>query len=59
MRKIFRHALTVLMSSLVIVSMLAGCGKAVVVTGGFAEGEIFKINKISCKRDEMNIYLAI
>lgn len=58
MKRIFKQTLTFIMSSVIIVSMLAGCGKAVVVTGGFAEGEIFKINKISCQKDEMNIYLA-
>ena len=35
-----------------------GCQRTVVVTGGFAEGEVFKINNLSCTKDEMNIYLA-
>ena len=39
-------------------SVLTSCSKTVVVTGGFAEGEVFRINTLSCERAEMNIYLA-
>ncbi len=37
---------------------LAGCKKKVVLTSGFAEGEIFKINSEICTEAEMKIYLA-
>lgn len=40
------------------VLLLTGCGKTVVLTSGFAEGEIFKINSVNCTKAEMNIYLA-
>lgn len=54
----FTRFLGVFTSAVLILSTVVGCGKTVVVTGGFAEGEIFKINNISCSEDEMNIYLA-
>ncbi len=54
----FKRILSVLLTAMLSVTLLTGCGKTVVVTGGFAEGEIFKINNISCNRDEMNIYLT-
>ena len=37
---------------------MAACDRTVVVTGGFAEGEVFRINTLSCNRSEMNIYLT-
>jgi len=37
---------------------MAACDKTVVVTGGFAEDEVFRINTLSCTRSEMNIYLT-
>ncbi len=40
------------------VTLLCACERTVVVTGGFSEGEVFRINNISCSRAEMNIYLT-
>ncbi len=40
------------------IGLLSGCKKTVVVTGGFAEGEVFRINTLSCEANEMNIYLT-
>ena len=37
---------------------MTACDRTVVVTGGFAEGEVFRINTLSCSRSEMNIYLT-
>lgn len=37
---------------------LTGCKKKVVLTSGFSEGEIFKINSEVCTKAEMNVYLA-
>lgn len=38
--------------------LLSGCKKTVVLTDGFDEGELFKINSEVCTEDEMNIYLT-
>ena len=46
------------LSFLLVVTLLVSCNKTVVVTDGFAEGEIFRINTLSCDKNEMNIYLA-
>ena len=40
------------------VILMTACDRTVVVTGGFAEGEVFRINTLSCSRSEMNIYLT-
>lgn len=37
---------------------MTACDRTVVVTGGFAEGEVFRINTLSCSKSEMNIYLT-
>lgn len=51
----FRACIALLIS----VMFLAGCGKkTIILTGGFAEGEIFRINTISATEAEMKIYLA-
>lgn len=54
-KNLFRNRLLLLSLSL---CLLCGCGKTVVLTSGFAEGEIFKINSETCTKAEMNIYLA-
>ena len=58
MRKRFFDRFKILISVLLAVVLMTACDKTVVVTGGFAEGEVFKINTLSCSRSEMNIYLT-
>ena len=48
----------ILIISACFVFALNGCKKTVVLTGGFEEGELFKINSEICTKDEMNIYLV-
>ena len=48
----------ILISVLIAVILMTACDRTVVVTGGFAEGEVFRINTLSCSRSEMNIYLT-
>ena len=46
-------------SALVVsIVFLSSCAKTVVVTDGFSEGEVFRINTASCSRAEMNVYLT-
>ena len=58
MRKRFFDRFKILISVLLAVVLMTACDKTVVVTGGFAEGEVFRINTLSCSRSEMNIYLT-
>jgi len=58
MRKKFFDRLSILISIFLTVILMAACDKTVVVTGGFAEDEVFRINTLSCTRSEMNIYLT-
>ena len=48
----------ILISVFLAVILMTACDRTVVVTGGFAEGEVFRINTLSCSRSEMNIYLT-
>ena len=48
----------ILISVFLCVLLMTACDRTVVVTGGFAEGEVFRINTLSCSRSEMNIYLT-
>lgn len=51
----FRACVAILISLV----FLSGCGKkTIILTGGFDEGEIFRINTISANETEMKIYLA-
>lgn len=56
----FKHlqkTLSVFLLSAIV--LFTGCNKkTVVVTGGFKEDEIFRINTLSCTKSEMNIYLT-
>lgn len=54
-RRCINRILALAFSSLLLFS---ACKKNVVVTGGFSEGEVFRINNLSCTRTEMNIYLT-
>ena len=58
MRKRFFDRFKILISVFLAVVLMAACDRTVVVTGGFAEGEVFRINTLSCSRSEMNIYLT-
>ena len=58
MRKRFFDRFKILISVLLAVVLMIACDRTVVVTGGFAEGEVFRINTLSCNRSEMNIYLT-
>ena len=58
MRKRFFDRFKLLISVFLAVVLMAACDRTVVVTGGFAEGEVFRINTLSCNRSEMNIYLT-
>lgn len=58
MRKRFFDRFKILISVFLAVVLMAACDRTVVVTGGFAEGEVFRINTLSCNRSEMNIYLT-
>ena len=58
MRKRFFDRFKIFISVLLAVVLMTACDKTVVVTGGFAEGEVFRINTLSCSRSEMNIYLT-
>ena len=58
MRKRFFDRFKILISVLLVVVLMTACDRTVVVTGGFAEGEVFRINTLSCNRSEMNIYLT-
>ena len=48
----------ILISVFLCTALLTACDRTVVVTGGFAEGEVFRINTLSCSKSEMNIYLT-
>ncbi|MBP5528528.1 MAG: peptidyl-prolyl cis-trans isomerase [Lachnospiraceae bacterium] len=58
MRKRFYDRFKILISVFLSVLLLSACDRTVVVTGGFAEGEVFRINTLSCSKSEMNIYLT-
>ncbi|MBO4702592.1 MAG: peptidyl-prolyl cis-trans isomerase [Lachnospiraceae bacterium] len=58
MRKRLFDRFKILISVFLSVILLTACDRTVVVTGGFAEGEVFRINTLSCSRSEMNIYLT-
>ena len=58
MRKRFFDRFKILILVFLAVVLMAACDRTVVVTGGFAEGEVFRINTLSCNRSEMNIYLT-
>ena len=58
MRKRFFDRFKILISVLLAIVLMTACDRTVVVTGGFAEGEVFRINTLSCNRSEMNIYLT-
>lgn len=58
MRKRIFDRFKILISVFLCVALLTACDRTVVVTGGFAEGEVFRINTLSCSRSEMNIYLT-
>ena len=58
MRKKLFDRFKILISVFLSVILLTACDRTVVVTGGFAEGEVFRINTLSCSRSEMNIYLT-
>ena len=58
MRKRFFDRFKILISVFLAVVLMAACDRTVVVTGGFGEGEVFRINTLSCNRSEMNIYLT-
>ena len=58
MRKRFFDRFKILISVFLAVILMTACDRTVVVTGGFAEGEVFRINTLSCSRSEMNIYLT-
>lgn len=57
MRKRIFDRFKILISVFLCVLLMTACDRTVVVTGGFAEGEVFRINTLSCSRSEMNIYL--
>lgn len=58
MRKRIFDRFKILISVFLCAALLTACDRTVVVTGGFAEGEVFRINTLSCSRSEMNIYLT-
>ena len=58
MRKRIFDRFKILISVFLSVLLMTACDRTVVVTGGFAEGEVFRINTLSCSRSEMNIYLT-
>lgn len=58
MRKSVLKKFRLLIASLIALSFLVSCDRTVVVTDGFSEGEVFRINTLSCSRAEMNIYLT-
>lgn len=58
MRKRIFDRFKILISVFLCVLLMTACDRTVVVTGGFAEGEVFRINTLSCSRSEMNIYLT-
>lgn len=58
MRKRIFDRFKILISGFLCVLLMTACDRTVVVTGGFADGEVFRINTLSCSRSEMNIYLT-
>jgi len=56
--KHFYKRMIALLAVLMITVLSSACGRTVVVTDGFSEGEIFKVNTLSCNKAEMNIYLT-
>ena len=56
--KRFFDKFKIILTAFLAASMLLSCNRTVVVTGGFAEGEVFRINTLSCSRGEMNVYLT-
>lgn len=50
--------LRILIAAFLTCAVFISCDRTVVVTDGFSEGEVFRINTLSCSRNEMNIYLT-
>ena len=46
-----------ILSALLCILILAGCGRSLVITTGFGRGEVFRIGNTGCKIGEVRVYL--
>lgn len=52
-----RKIITAVLSALLCLAVLTGCGRSLIITTGFGRGDVFRIGSQSCKISELRVYM--